>query len=451
MSTGAVGDEWRGSVEVRDDPGLTDVLLRRLPPVGRPRSVSVTDLTGLRPAYWRALGRVPLAPEREGRLALGRALHRKIGLALAGYGPLEVRLRRNGIVGRIDLLGDVPVELKTGSDLVGAAELPTARPEQVEQLAMYAALADRDSGRLVTFVAEGEVVTEARAVDVRLTDAEAIRTEAVRRAARLREAWRSRSPDGLPRCRWFGRGCEFASARICSCSGSEPAEESELLRHVGAAEDRPALAEEILQRVRASRDRAPTIGRFRDLLYLRRAYFDRTRGVAPEEFPLRDPTGPADLYERIREAVESGPVGEVTNLPIRSDEPAEEVAGFGGLPWMLRVTRPWERPTAATLVERYPQYVLELAFRCVAAGQSTGRMVVGWERGSDDRSRVAAFEVHLTRPTVVARSWRERARTLERAVAARTPGELGACPGWMVANCPYVADCGCGDAGRSQR
>jgi hypothetical protein len=446
------GIDWRTVVEVREDPALAALLARRLPPEGRPRSVSVTDLTGLRPAYWGALVRAVRAPEREERIAAGRALHRRIGSALSGYGLLEVRVRRGGVAGRIDLLADVPWELKTGSDLVPPGDLLEARPDQVEQLAMYAALTDRPSGRLVTFALEGGEVTGAQAVDARLADLDAVRAETFRRAERLRAAWRARSPEGLPRCRWFGRGCEFQAAEVCGCTGDEPVEPSELLRGVRPVEDRPDLAEEILARFRARSVREPTIARFRDLLYLRRTYYDRTVGPPPPSPQLPDPLGPADLYERLRESVESGPVGEVASLPTRSDEPEEEVAGFGGVPWMLRVTRAWERPTALGLVERYPQYALELGFRCVAAGQSTGRLVVGWERAVDERERVAAYDVHFSSPTVLARLWRDRVRALARAIADRSPGTLDPCPAWMPPTCPYVAECGCADAaGRSQR
>ncbi len=52
---------------------------------------------------------------------------------------MEVRLRREGISCRIDLLSDVPVEIKTGTGSL-PADLKVDRPEHVEQLAMYCAL-----------------------------------------------------------------------------------------------------------------------------------------------------------------------------------------------------------------------------------------------------------------------------------------------------------------------
>jgi hypothetical protein len=446
------GGEWRATVEIKEDPALAAQLRRRLPPEGRPSSVSVTDLTGLRPAYWAALVRVERSTEREHRIAVGRALHRRIGAALGGLGPLEVRVRRNGIAGRIDLMAEVPLELKTGTELVSPVELLAARPDQVEQLAMYAALTDRSSGRLVTFGLDGDAVTRAQAVDVRLADLDSARAEIYRRAERLRAAWGARSPEGLPRCRWFGRGCEFEAAGACGCTGDEAIEPSGLLQGVEDVVDRPELAQDFLARFRARAAREPRIERFRDLLYPRRTYYDRVVGRPSDAAPLPDPLGPADLYDRLREAVESGPVGEVADLPTRSDEPEEEVAGLGGVPWMLRVTRGWERPSATDLLDRYPQYALELGFRCVASGHSTGRLVVGWERGTDDASRVAAYDIHFAAPTLLARQWRERARALERAVKDRSPATLEPCPAWMPPTCPYAAECGCADStGRSQR
>lgn len=446
------GSDWRAAVEVREDRELAEELRRRLPPEGAPPALSVTDLLAPRRAYWEAVAPVPVAPERVARMLLGRTLHRRLGFALDAAGPREVRLRRDGIAGRVDVLADVPVELKTGTVVVPPADLIGARPDQVEQLAIYASLLDRPAGRLIAAVVEGKAVAGIQAVDLELRDLAAIRSEAGRRRDRLRAAWTARSPDGLPRCPWFGRGCDFLEANVCGCTGTEPTEPSVILAEVNRVRDRPEVAEEIAARLERVPVVPPRVGRFRDLLYLRRTYFDRTMGSPPEERPPRDPNAPADLYERIRAGVESGPVGEVASLPPRSDEIEEEVAGFRGAPWIERVTRAWERPNPGTILERFPQYVLELGLRCVAVGAPSGRVFLGWDRASLGSERVLVFEVRLTSPTRFARLWRDRLHRLEGALAASAPRSLDPCPGWMPATCPYSAECGCADdAGRSQR
>ena len=445
--------EWRSTVAVREDPDLAALLTARLPPEGAPRAISVTDLVSPRRAYWRAISPVPASAEREERFDLGRAAHRRLGVALAGEGALEVRVRRDGFVGRIDLLADVPVEVKTSASPVVPSDLVTSRPEPVEQLGMYAALIDRSIGRLLTVPVVDERSSSVRAVDIEFRAPRATRDEMGRRAGALRQAWRTREPGPLPRCRWFGRGCEFQDEGVCGCTGDEPDAAEPTGTFVTGVTDRPEIAAHIASRLEAVPAGArATVRRFRDLLYPRRAYFERTGEPAPPASFHADPSSAVDLYDRLRSALESGPLGEVARLPPRTDEPDEEVGGFRGAPFLLRASRSWTSPRAAGLLEDQPQYALELGFRCVATGTSSGWLVLGRERAATEAERVRVFEFRLEQPTVFARLWRDRIRRLRAALDTRDPGSLAACPRWMFDSCPYAAECGCGtEAAASQR
>jgi hypothetical protein len=444
--------DWPMCVRVRAEPALAAELRGRWPPSGSPRDITVTDLVALRRAYWSRVAPVPVSPARAQRLEVGRSLHRRIGSVLAEFGPLEVRFRRDGIVGRIDLLADRPVEVKSSAALLPPAELVAGRPDQIEQVVAYTVLAGAPGGRLLTVVLDGAAVAAVQAVEIAGVDPTRVREEIADRARKLREAWRLRRTDALPRCRWYGRGCEFQVEGGCDCSGTEADPPSGLLTPGLSVVERRDLGESLEHRLRGTDATPPRILRFRDLLYLRRTYFDHRAHAAPEEMPMRDPGAPADLYERIRAAIESGPLGEVAEIPSRADEPEEGVPGFRGVPWIERVTRAWDPPTAETLLGRYPQYAEELGFRCVTTGTDRAHLIVGWERGTQDDERLVAFELRFEPPTVMARLWRARVRALDRALAAERPEMLPACPSWMVSSCPYAAVCGCAsDLGRSQR
>lgn len=450
------GPDWRGAVTVREDPELGGELLRRLAQANDGRSLGVTDLLAPRCAFWRLTTppvRVPA--ERQARLDTGRWLHRVVGSVVAPEGLLEVRVRRAGVVGRIDALTDRPIEVKTTSLTVEAADLVSDRPDQLEQLGMYCSLVGRSKGRLVMVAAHGATVHEVRTVDIQFRDLASLAAEMERRLTELRSALAHGQIDRLPRCRWFDRGCEFRSSKVCNCTGREADPPSRLLEEVSSLEGDPGFDRELAARLsKELRSLSPPeIPRFRDLVYPRRAYYDRIRppSVAEEGPPSNGGSG-SNLYARLVQAMESGPVGEVALLPYRTEEPEEPVAAFRGSPYLVRTSRGWSTPRPEEMVRQHPQYALELGFRCAATGTRSGRLLVGFERAEapDERLKVFAFE--FSPVTLFSRLFRERVDRFERAVRDRTPSALDACPGWMYSACPYRSECGCGsEPGRSQR
>jgi hypothetical protein len=459
MSLGAASSarqDWRSAVTVRIDSDLGAEFTHRLATTSGERSLGVTDLLATRRAFWRHTSPpIPLSTERQARVDAGRWWHQVVGSAIAPGALLEVRVRKAGVAGRIDALTDRPIEVKTASFALDPSELVSDRPDHVEQLGMYCALVGQPTGRLVTVVGQYPGVSEVRTTDIQFRDLGRMSAEMERRAVELRNALTQGRPDGLPRCRWFDRGCEFQSTGVCDCTGSEPDLPSVLLESVASLEARPEVDRELMSRLSealASR-RLPSILRFRELVYPRRAYFERTELTPPPEEeppPERAPT--SDLFGRLIEAVESGPVGEVYRLPYRSDAPEEEVAAFRGTPYLVRTSRAWAAPRAEEILERFPQYALELGFRCVTTGTRSARVLLGFERADSAEQRLKVYALDFSPVTVFARLFREGVASFERALRDQTPAALAACPGWMYDDCPYRARCGCGsETGRSQR
>ncbi len=447
-------EEWRSAVRVQEAPDLARHVLDRLPAPEEPRAVRVTDLVALRRGYWRAVAPVPIEGDRLERVEAGRRWHRRLGPALAREGALEVRVRRDGCVGRIDVLGDLPTEVKTGAQAVPAEELVASRPDQVEQLAMYCALTEREAGRLVVFTGTGDSEGRAQVVDFEFHGVAPLRAWMCRRSRDLRTAWSEHRTDGLPACRWFDRGCEYRAAGVCDCREDDPPAADPIASLVVGVRPRPDLATRLEEDVRARPvPSGPVVlGRFRNLLYPRRVYFERTRREPEPPLPARDPLEPLDRYEQIAAAVEGGPVGEVALVPSAVDEPDEEVVGFRGAPFLVKVSRARDPPTAEELLAHQPQYGLELGARCVATGTSSALLFLGRERARDERDRLHVFRLEFGPMSPFSRWWLERRTALDRALTRGDPFLAPACPSWMYADCPYRADCGCAAVSpRSQR
>ncbi len=440
-----------GDVDVREEAALTAELTARLRSGSGRRALSVTELLLPRPAYWRRTSApVPAPLARQARMNLGRAWHRAFEAVLAAEGPTEVRVRRDGVSARIDHLAGIPLEIKTGATPVGA-DLARERPEWVAQLALYCALVGGSEGRCAYLRLSAGGRPAVSAFEVRFRSYERLRALLGDSEARLRTALEGRDPTPLPRCAWFGRGCEFQTAGVCACRGSEPAESLEFGSEIETVAEAPELGARWTGALAPEPPAAERWARFRELLYPRRTYFEQ-RDEGPEPPGEAPGFGPPDLYDRLLEALEGGPPGEVASLPPQGTGPEEEVVGWRDHPYLLKVSRAWDRYAPAEIASRFPQYELELGFRCARAGRSNGLVIVGYERAERDDDRLQVLSFAFRERDRWGERWNERAEALDRALQDAAPLGLPACPRWMADSCPYAAVCGCAEREtRSQR
>jgi hypothetical protein len=436
--------DWRTALTVREDLELARELTGRLRAPGAPRRTSVTDLLSPRPAFWRfTVGPPPITAERERTLEGGRRLHRILGLVFAPEGQLEVRVHDDRVQGRVDVLSDRPIEIKTSAYAPPSADPLTERPDHADQVAMYAALLGVRTARLVYLQTDEDEVRDTATFDLEFGSIESVRTAMGERVRALTTAGASGSPAGLPRCAWYGRGCEFRGAGVCDCTGEEDASAPVVKGADPHVTRRPDLAGQLQESVdaRLAASRPPSIRRFRDLLYPRRAFFEQTVPLAVGAIPPYE--SETDTYSRLAEAVDCGPVGEATRLPTLADEPDEEVSGFLGAPVLIRTSRAAQRLDPRTVADRSPQYALQLGFRCVATGTDHARLVLGYEKATE-AERVQVLEFRFDSAVVFSRIWRARTRRLEAARSASDSSVLEACPSWMFEQCPYRDRCACG-------
>jgi hypothetical protein len=431
--------------EVAEASALGAELLGRYRSRRPVRGVVVTDLLDPRPAYWRTIAPIPPTESESARLVEGREIHERLGRRLAPAAAREFRVRRDGIVGKIDILGDRPVEIKSTSSLPKATDDPReSRPSYVEQLAMYGALVDRGEGRLVVVRAPVTTPAETRVWDVPLGDRSAIRAEMRARATALRTSRDRSDPAGLPRCGWYDRGCPFRREHVCVCDGGEPALSGAILKEVGRPTPNGLAAEEI-GRLLGPTDVSPSeIGRFRELAYPRRAYFDGIDSGSDSEAEGVGPGGPPDeTWSALQALLEDGPAGEYELRHDPSGEPAEAIPTFRGVPALVKSSRSLRPVPADRLVADRPHYVLELALRCASLGSPEGWLLLGMERVPSEGDWIRAQHLRFGSMPQLASLLERRRRAIAEARQNRDPTGLPRCPRWMVERCPHRAVCGC--------
>ncbi|HUJ78303.1 MAG TPA: hypothetical protein VLX64_04760, partial [Thermoplasmata archaeon] len=179
------------------------------------------------------------------------------------------------------------------------------------------------------------------------------------------------------------------------------------------------------------------------LLYPRRAYFERI--AEPEEPAGTTPSPPrplSDAYRTLVALVEAGPTGEVTRLAVPTGEPTEPVGCFRDHPYLLKVSRVRTPLDPRTVLDRQPQYLLELGLRCAAVDDGQGWLLIGHDRDGG-LGPIDAFAVRFDPLDAIAQVGLDRLQGLDEAFRTRRPDRLPACPAWMATDCPYRDRCGC--------
>jgi hypothetical protein len=407
--------------------------------------VPVTDLLDPRSAFFRRFAPVPLPPERRRRRARGSSLHARWVRHLGPPERVEAWVQREGIVGVIDLLEpDGPTELKTTRWVPPMDRWASERGAYLDQLGLYAGLTGLPQGRLVV-VSETETGERGAPLVARCSfqDPAEILREGALRAERFRRAMRSRSPTELPRCAWFGRRCPYQDAHACDCTGGEPADDAWVrggLRSV--EEDTEAEGRWVAAMHTADQDPHPVLRSFGELVYPRRAYFDRIDPAGPAEGSPIDPESQA-AYRDLAAAVDGGPPGERSQRSLPTGDPPGSVPLFRGLPFLTKTTK------AAQIPEPYPSglfpshYRDELAFRSAALGVTEGWVFLDAMRARPPGRRIRALRVHFDDPSAWVQELARRRAALSEALTRHDPTSLPACPSWRAESCPYRTECGC--------
>ena len=407
------------------------------------RRISVTDLVNLRQAFFRRTRPdIQPTPERFQAMLSGTGFHDLFGKTVSTEEFTEQFVEVEGIVGKIDIYKDVPMELKTTGFLPD--DIGASRPGYIDQLGMYCAMTRNSIGRLIIYKRPGRAQPAAlMAYDVAYADLNAIINEMCKRRDLLSEALVSGNPSGLPVCEWFESGCDYE--KMCGCAEALDSGRVVPAQAVTVSENR-ALVDSIASQLRGG---PPPSDQFRlnDLVFPRKAALERKVIDEDDESSETDVEARlADLdkqgfYGALNEALRFAVPGAFARTVVELRTVRGWVSTYRGVPTIVRSTRLADLVDRRRVPDVFGHYVDRLAIECALTGHELGRVVVYYQSMPDEK--VMVYDVGFTRLKEIVVEAERRLALLEAGAPTR---ELPPCPAWMSKFCSFAPACGCARA-----
>ncbi len=426
---------------------VKDALMQSLRTRRPPYRVSVTDLTNLKQAYFRRKHPDIVPPlEKQQLMWAGTGFHRMFGAAVSSEEYLEQFVEADGVVGKVDIFDEIPVEVKTTSTPVDAEDILQRRPAYLEQLGMYCAMVDSHEGEIIIYqrqVEESPWVSPLLVYHIAFPDLEKVRSEMRRRRDLLLQALISNDPSNLPACPWFNRQCDYS--RVCDCQTTSVKASYEIAGLAGEIYVDGRTCQQLLEKMAAPQP--SQVFRINDIVFPRKAYLER---VKPQEaLPTKEVREEQEDYLRsidergfldaLRDSLRYGAPGEVQRIPVQQATLTDMVRVWQDRPTILR------DPKFSSLVERerlprtFPHYFLRLGFECALTGHSRGRLMTYYVKVPKEDAKLMVYDVRFRSLDAIRVEALRRIGLLEKAEGA---GTLPRCPSWMCSYCDYGAECG---------
>ncbi len=428
----------RGAIDVNRT--IKDELTAAIRTQSKRRRISVTDLVNPRKTFFaRTHPEIQPGPDRTQAMMAGTGFHNEFERAVSTEEFAEQLVEFEGIVGKIDIYEDTPVELKTTRSIRQGTD--AIYPHYVDQLGMYAVMTGRGAGHLLIY-GRGEFgrPPELRAYRLHFGDAPAIRTEVIRRRDLLARALDTGDPAGLPRCTWFGR-CEYEE--ICGC-GTVTAELGRIVPESSVRIERDPRLEALFGGKLGDETARAQGFKFFHLVFPRKAAFglldeaDEAPSTPQERLGQMERRG---FFRALDEVIYRSDPRAFRSVPVRLGTLADRVRLYKDIPTILKSTRARDFIERKRLPAERPWNLDTLAFQCALSGIEKGRFVLYYEALPEDKFMV--YEMTFADLAAIREEAERRLHLLD---SGAPPAELPACPAWMAKLCPYRDRCGCGDA-----
>ena len=426
---------------------VKDALMQKLRTRRPPYRISVTDLLNLKQAYFRRKHPEIVPPlEKQQLMWAGTGFHKVFGSAVSSEEYLEQFVEAEGIVGKIDIYENIPVEVKTTSTMVDREDLLQYRPTYIEQLGMYCAMVNAHEGEIIVYQRQGEELPSTSpllAYHVTFPDLEAIKIEMRRRRDLLIQALISNDSSNLPICPWFKKRCDYS--QVCDCKTTSVPLSYKIAELAGEIYSDSMTCEQLFTKMAVPQP--SQLFRINDVVFPRKAYFERLKSqeialgeeVREEKEEYLRSMDERGFLDTLRDALRYGVPGEAQRIPVRHALLADLVQIWQNSPTIVR------DPKFSSLVERerlprtFTHYFLRLGFECALTDYPKGRLLLYYAKVRREDAKLMVYDVTFRNLHALKTEALHRVELLEKATS---PLQLPKCPSWMCSYCDYNFECG---------
>ncbi len=426
---------------------VKDALMQKLKTRRPPYRISVTDLINLKQAYFKRKHPEIVPPlEKRQLMWAGTGFHKLFGLAVSSEEYLEQSVETEGIVGKIDIYENIPIEVKTTSTLISTEDLVEYRPTYVEQLGIYCAMVNSLQGKIIIYQRHDSTESPQApliAYQVTFPDLEAIREEMRRRRELLVQALISNDPGNLPICAWLDRRCDYSA--VCDCRTTSVPLSYKIAELAGQIQVDDTTCQQLLAKL--AEPRPSQLLRTNDVVFPRKAYFKRAK---PQEIAIKEglpqekkehlrSMDELGFLDALRDSLRYGAPGEVQNIPIQCATLSDLVRIRQNLPTIERVTKFQSLVERQRLAWAFPHYFLRLGFECALTDHPQGRLLLYYANVPREDAKLMVYDATFRNLHALKTEALRRVELLQKATS---PLQLPKCPSWMCPNCSYKFECG---------
>jgi len=401
--------------------------------------VRVTDLLNPKRAYYSEVYpeiAKEIPHERRELMWAGVDFQVEFAYAVSQKEYAEQFVGMDGIIGRIDIFKDYPVEVKRTKDISGETDIVHSRPDNIEQLGMYCAMTNIKWGRLIFFNYKGEDPGMVYSFRIEFGDLGAIRKVMRERKMLLLDAWARRDPSKLPACPWFGRGCE--AEKVCDCKDSKPFGyeiASEVVSCSFESEESNRLTKRLNEYLLAPKSKLT----YWDLILPRKYWFRRDK---PREIDDEPDTSASERlsWQNVKRGIEM----QIKHTPeimfkreyIDFDEEKFPVEYMRNIPTVITFPRfntplPPETPKISKF---WREDILRLGMQCALANRNTGRLIAYYQNIKDINTKLEVYMIHFKEVETYREFMRSRIDVLR---SARTNNDVNILPRCPEVKCRY--------------